>query len=221
MSNVMQTLQKIKPSHLLIRGLPITATSGDLRRAVMLAGVVGVTDVSLVYKRFLPTGQGILTLSGPDLLREALSAAKKITFTGREEIIASITLDPRLTSKDRQRGVKGRADALNRALIGFGPSAGFPVGRTVTVVGFPGKTSLRNFMPFVKGFQLALDETKSVVQAPIPSRTVFSMFSRFVVMLASESEAQRLVRKLHRTQSPYPPYTSQREDRYLMATVIY
>lgn len=31
-------------SHILLRGVPTTATSGDLRRAVMLAGVKGVTE---------------------------------------------------------------------------------------------------------------------------------------------------------------------------------
>ena len=34
-------------SHILLRGLPATATSGDVRRAVMLAGVLGVTDSEL------------------------------------------------------------------------------------------------------------------------------------------------------------------------------
>ena len=36
-----------KASHILLRGVPITATSGDLRRAVMLAGVLGVTHGGL------------------------------------------------------------------------------------------------------------------------------------------------------------------------------
>lgn len=123
--------------------------------------------VSLVYKRFKPTGQGVLTFSTPDLMQNSLPAAKKITFTGREEIFASITVDPFLTAGQRLRGVKGRTDASNRGLLGNGPSAGFPPGKTVTVVGFPGKMTLKQFMPHVNGFQLALDETKSVMQAPL------------------------------------------------------
>lgn len=109
----------------------------------------------------------MLTFSTPDLLRNALPAAKKITFTGREEIFASITVDPLLSTGQRLRGVKGRTDALNRGLLGCGPSGGFPAGRTVTVVGFPGKMSLQNFMRYVQGFQLASDEAKSVVQSPM------------------------------------------------------
>ena len=35
-------------SHILLKGLPKTATSGDLRRAVSLAGVQGITDGELV-----------------------------------------------------------------------------------------------------------------------------------------------------------------------------
>ena len=100
-------------------------------------------------------------------MRDALEAAKKITFTGREEIGASITVDPALSTGQRRRGVKGRTDALNRGLLGSGTSAGFPAGRTVTVLGFPGTWTVRNFMPYVKGFELALDPENSVVQCPL------------------------------------------------------
>jgi len=135
---------------------------------------------------------------------------------GREEIIASLTLDPYLATGQRLRGVKGRVDALNRGLLGCGPSGGFPPGRTVTVVGFPGKKmTVEGFMPYLRGFQLALDETKSVMQSPLPP-DMFSLYARFVVMLASESEAQRLVRKLHLT-----PYTYRAVTRFITATVIY
>lgn len=122
--------------------------------------------VSLIYKRFTPTGQAVLTLTTADLVREALRAARKITFTGREEIGAFVTVDPQFTPQ-RQRGVKGRVDALNRGLLGSGPSAGFPARRTVTVTGFPGKMLLENFMPYVEGFQLANDRKASVMQAPL------------------------------------------------------
>lgn len=37
----------IRASHILLKGLPKTATSGDLRRAVALAGIQGVTDGEL------------------------------------------------------------------------------------------------------------------------------------------------------------------------------
>ena len=119
---------------------------------------------SLIYNRFLPTGRAILTFATPDLIRDALRATKKITFTGCEEINASIAVDPHL-SEQRHRGVKGRVDALNRGLLGFGPSAGFPPGKTVTLTGFPGKMTILNFMPYVEGFQLA-HEINSVMLVP-------------------------------------------------------
>lgn len=98
---------------------------------------------------------------------DALQAARKITFTGREKIIASITLDPQLSTGQRLRGVRGRVDALNRGLHGSGPSAGFPPGRSVTVVGLPGKATVHDFMPYAQGFQLAHDEKISVSQVPL------------------------------------------------------
>lgn len=120
---------------------------------------------SLLYDWFSPTGKALLTFSAPDLIPDALRAAKKITFTGCEKINASVTVEARYL-KQRFRGVKGRADALNRGLLGSGPSAGFPPGKTVTVNGFPGRMTVKSFVPFIQGFQLANDETNSVIQVP-------------------------------------------------------
>ena len=41
----------IEASHILLKGLPRTATSGDLRRAVMLAGLQGVTKGKLAHTK--------------------------------------------------------------------------------------------------------------------------------------------------------------------------
>jgi hypothetical protein len=105
-------------------------------------------------------------MSVPDYARDALRAAKNITFTGHEEISASLTTDPRFF-RQRFRGVQGRADALNRGLLGSGPSAGFPSRRTVTISGVPGKVAVQNIRQLVEGFQLADDEVNSVLQAPL------------------------------------------------------
>jgi len=102
----------------------------------------------------------------PDYARDALRAAKNITFSGSEEINASLTIDPRF-SRQRFRGVQGRADALNRGLLGSGPSAGFPSRRTVTISGVPGKATAKNIRELVREFQLADDEINSVLQAPL------------------------------------------------------
>ena len=122
--------------------------------------------MSLIYQRFAPTGQAVLTMALPDYARDALRAAKNITFTGREEIRASLTIDSRFFRK-RSRGVQGRADALNRGLLGSGPSAGFPNGRTVTISGVPGRVTVENIRQLVREFKLADDEINSVLQAPL------------------------------------------------------
>jgi hypothetical protein len=122
--------------------------------------------VSLVYHRFAPTGQAVLTLAVPDHARDALRSAKNITFTGFEEISASLTTDSRFL-RQRFRGVQGRADALNRGLLGSGPSAGFQSGKTVTITGIPGKVSVQYIRQLLKGFQLADDEMNSVLQVPM------------------------------------------------------
>ena len=102
----------------------------------------------------------------PDYAQDAIRAAKNITFTGNEEISASLTIDSRFL-RQRFRGVQGRADALNRGLLGSGPSAGFPSGRTVTITGVPGRATVKNIGELVRGFQLADDEINSVLQAPL------------------------------------------------------
>ena len=102
----------------------------------------------------------------PDFARDALNAAKKITFTGREEISASLTIDSRFLPH-RSRGVQGRADALNRGILDYGPSAGFPPGRTVTITGLPGRSGVQHIIPLTQGFQLEGDETNSVLQVPL------------------------------------------------------
>ena len=106
-------------------------------------------------------------MAAPDFTRDALRLAKKITFMGCEEIYASTTTDIQFSWEKRFRGVKGRADALNRGLLGSGPSAGFPPGRTVSIVGIPGRATVQSFRPLVEGFQLADDEENSVMQVPL------------------------------------------------------
>jgi hypothetical protein len=104
---------------------------------------------------------------------------------------------------------------LNRGLLGSGPSAGFPIGKTVTITGIRGKATVQNIKHLVEGFQLADDETNSVLQAPLPEHK-FSMYARFVVLLASQSEAERFVRKFHLT-----PFRGQESSQPMTVTVIY
>lgn len=110
-----------------------------------------------------------MTLSAPDYTQKAFQAAKEITFTGSEKITAEVASNPTTIHRQRLRGIKGRAEALKRGLLGHGPNAGgFPAGKTVTIVGFPGKFPIENLLlNYLRGFQLASDELNSVIQVPL------------------------------------------------------
>lgn len=104
---------------------------------------------------------------------------------------------------------------MRRGFEGSGPSALFPPGKTVTVSGLRGKTPLYKFLEMIRGFQLEDDQETSVLEVAVPEKD-FTMYKRYVVVLASESEAQRLVRKLHRT-----PIVTAISDHCMTASVIY
>jgi hypothetical protein len=123
--------------------------------------------VSIDYFRFSPAGTAILTMIAPDYTRNALQAAKTITFTGCDKIRVYPTLNAKFFGQ-RFRGAKGRAEALSRGILtGSGPSAWFPAGKTVIINGFPGRSTVQDLRPFIEGFELKYDETTSVLLAPM------------------------------------------------------
>jgi len=150
----------------------------------MNANMKGVADVALNYAHFRPTGKAILTMSLPDYTREAIRAAGNITISGCR-VEAEPIEHPELMMPSRTE------------LTGNGISAGVVVGKTVTLSGLPGKTKQAAVVKMVEGFKLAnLRDGYPVRPVPIPDKK-FSLYSRFIVQLDSESEAQRLVRKYH------------------------
>ncbi|KDR81772.1 hypothetical protein GALMADRAFT_59579, partial [Galerina marginata CBS 339.88] len=182
--------------HIVVRGLPLSATSQDLRRMVMQADLKGVNAVSLYYRHFRPTGKAILTMALPDYTRDALRGITDIIVPGhrlRADLIehpAQMYIPP--------ANAEGPPD---RDALGNGPGAGVPEGRTVTIAGVPGKRKPEDIRHMLKGFRLAKDQKPPVQLAALyvsPARK-YTLYSRFTVYLESESEAQRLVRKLHMT----------------------
>lgn len=152
----------------------------------MNANMKGVADVALNYVHFRPSGKAILTMSLPDYTADAIRAASNITISGCK-VEAEPIEHPEVMMPSGE------------SLLGNGTSAGVVVGKTVTISGLPGKTRPPAVLKLVKGFKLA-DSKKSspVLPIPLPDKK-FSLYSRFIVQMDSESEAQRLVRKFHMT----------------------
>jgi len=163
--------------HILVRNVPRTSTSGDLRRALVQADVKGVDSVDLLYTHFRPTGKALLTMSLPDYTLPAVRGLEDLNVAG-----SPVSGEPIYNIW-----------SLRKGLLGDGPSAGLEAGTTVTMSGFPGKTHLSDVYKWLKDF-----DVKQITAVAIPEKK-FSLYSRFAVQLKSESEAHRLVRKYHMT----------------------
>jgi hypothetical protein len=178
--------------------------------------------VALNYAHFRPTGKAILTMALPDYTREAIRAAGNITISGCR-VEAEPIEHPELMIPS------------GSGLTGNGASAGVVVGKTVTLSGLPGKTWLPPVFKMVEGFKLANLKYGHPVR-PVPMCVLyvvfsfalyvmtlclspekkFSLYSRFIVQLDSESEAQRFVRKYHMT-----PFKNSDGAPIIRAEVIY
>lgn len=161
-------------------------------------------------------------MSLPDYTREAIRAAGNITISG-----CKVEAEPMEHPEAMMPSQTG--------LTGNGASAGVVVGKTVTLSGLPGKTRLPAVLKMVEGFKLAnLKKVYPVRPVPVcvfylvfsfalyemtlylsPEKK-FSLYSRFIVHLDSESEAQRLVRKYHMT-----PFRDTDAAPIIRAEVIY
>jgi len=182
-------------THILLRGLPMTITAQDVRRHVAEANLKGVSEVSLYYKHFRPTGKAILTMALPDYTRDAIRDAEQILIPGCKILAEPVVDLPGLGIRSEPSKGDPRSDP---ELLGTGPSAGVPERRTVTLHGLRGKSTVGHVMPLLKGFRLSREEKYPVQHAPLPERK-FSLVSRFVIYLDSESEAQKFIRKFHMT----------------------
>ncbi|TFK72193.1 hypothetical protein BDN72DRAFT_816400 [Pluteus cervinus] len=186
--------------HIELKGLPRTATPADIKRAITRINLKGVSDVAIDYYYFTPTERALLTLSNPKYMEENLQALKDFEICGHP-IESKVKVIEGLIPQ-RQRGVKGRKEAAQRGfLTGNGPHAGLPDRqRNVTLWGFPGKIDVEAITPLLDDFGVARNEAgePNVVKIQ-PPQGAFTMVSRFLVTLSTETEAHRMVRQLHFT----------------------
>jgi len=120
----------------------------------------------------------------------------------------------------RTRGAKGRTEAALRGVItGNGPQGSIlNPGKNVVLWGFPGKMREDGVEDLLKSWRLAWSAGVLEVVKMERVEQQFTLVSRFLVRLASASEAHRLVRLLHMTY--HEPET--RGQKYqVRARVIY
>jgi hypothetical protein len=231
----------------MLKGLPLSMTSNDVRRA--LKGISGVdrgqflqfylskhahrnSIVDLQYKHFRPTGRAIITMTLPDFTDSAVVACKRLPLRGYN-IDAMPIADP--ASLESTAGMMSSGQSVNRytEALGTGLSAGVIAGKTVTLSGFSGKTTIDAVRHLVSNFRLQKVKDIAPVQRvplyvpelfailcltshPSSPDKKFSMFARFCIHLESDSEAQRLVRQLHMR-----PYRGVQGGPIIRAEVIY
>ncbi|KAG5639524.1 hypothetical protein H0H81_000669 [Sphagnurus paluster] len=183
-----------------LTGVPTLTAPGDIRRAVG-EKLKGLEDIQIDYNRFQPTGRAFITCTRPEFQRDNLRALEKLTLCGLP-VRANPSLDLSTEGRPRTRGNKGRAEAAARGAIrGTGPKGNFPnTERNVLLWGLPGKMEASEVEKlFLQDFKLARTKGQpTIVKVPIPEDR-FTLFSRFLVTMASVSEARRLVRHLHMT----------------------
>ncbi len=113
-----------------------------------------MVSVALDYRRFRPTGTGLLTFS-----RQEHAAVAHKTLNG--SVAGGKRVKTRLLShlpeRPRMRGQKGMLEAAQRgAISGDGPSGGITgSGRNVVLYGLPGKLHAGVLLDNLRGFKLA------------------------------------------------------------------
>ncbi|KAI0797931.1 hypothetical protein C8Q75DRAFT_801839 [Abortiporus biennis] len=182
-----------------VEGLPRSITTGDLRRLCVKSKVENVANIGIDYHRFAPTGTAYIALTQSDFVPSAVKNLRG-SILGGLRVKANHSVPPDV--QRRSRGVKGRAEAAERGLVtGEGLGAGVAsCGKSVVVYGLPGKMTVDAMKAFLKIFNLAETDNgeQSVVKIE-PTPGVFTLISKFLVRAANESEAQRIVRKVHNT----------------------
>ncbi|KAI0308931.1 hypothetical protein OF83DRAFT_1180215 [Amylostereum chailletii] len=184
------------PVHLRLEGLPRTTTPADIKRTLNRVGIDNVSEVTLDYHRFTPSGSAYLTFVRPEYLINAQRKASSLVHFGHH-IKAKKTQQPGQPPM-RNRGPEGRAQALERKLVtGTGSSGGIKeTGRSVIISGLPAKIDVGDIRSFLQGYKFVGGEGEI---AKLARYTENAVSSRILVRLHSQSEAYRLVRAIHMT----------------------
>jgi hypothetical protein len=101
-----------------------------------------------LYTHFRPTGKALLTTSLPSYTQAVIRGLEDLNVAGSRvsgEAVYNIWSDR----------VKGEAP-------GDGPSAGLEAGKTVTISGFPGRTSIQDIYKLLKNF-----DVKQITAVPL------------------------------------------------------
>jgi len=177
-------------------GLPRTTTPAEISQLLAKNKVHNVTKVTLDYHRFQPTGSAFLTISQPSVLPKTLAALENLSFFGHP--LTARTTRPPLEPTMRSRGLKGREEASERAIVsGNGSQGGITdVGRSVLLSGLPGKISTNVVRRYLRDYSLMGGQAEVV---KLESSSKNPSTSRVLVRLSSASEAFRLLRNLHMT----------------------
>ena len=160
-----------------IHNVPKTALPADIRRLCLKAQVSenisngtflcyvsntgplsSPNPVAIDYKRFIPTGTAIVTLTNSTFIRNAVSSLHGAIIAAHEVQATSIAdEDSEEMLMPRTRGVKGRAQAAERgATTGDGPAGGTKgSGSNVVLYGLPGRMSSEAAWYYLSGFKLA------------------------------------------------------------------
>ncbi|KAG6821062.1 hypothetical protein H0H93_007221 [Arthromyces matolae] len=178
---------------IILYGVPTLATPADIQKAC--AGrLQDVQDVQLVYRNFRPDGRAMITISNPELISKTLRLLKPLHVCGVEvHPVANYSLD---IFSQRQRSA---AETRSKEVEVIGSGAEFPhIERSVVLWGMPGSVSEGDVARALTGFKTELKDGKPLIQK-LPKPEKFSIFSRFVIVMSSVSEARRLARAWHLT----------------------
>ncbi|KAJ6547425.1 hypothetical protein B0H19DRAFT_1165565 [Mycena capillaripes] len=180
--SIPQGLQRA--THIQLSNVPPTATPADLRRLIARGQVQGVEDVAIDYFRLAPTGRAYLKLAHPDFLLPNLDALERVTISGLHPVAEPSNREPKSAMSARLEG-NGLSSELDSN------------GKNVVLWGIPKALGPEMVDPLLAGFSVPPGEPY-IFKMPATTQG-FTMTGRFLVRLASVSEAHRLVRKLHMT----------------------
>ncbi|KAI0811025.1 hypothetical protein BC629DRAFT_1023191 [Irpex lacteus] len=157
-------------------------------------------SVDIDYKHLRTTGNAWVTLTSPSFSDSTLKKFREGHYVGANVVKASMDAYKDDEFLTRSRGEKGRADAANRGVLGSGPSARLSGGeKNVCLSGLPEYASVEVVRRVLKSFKLTSNGEDEVVKLEPITGHGTNATARFLVRLASSSEAHRLVRKLHET----------------------
>ncbi|KAJ7905356.1 hypothetical protein B0H14DRAFT_2327192, partial [Mycena olivaceomarginata] len=167
-----------------LSNVPPTATPADLRRLIYRSQVQGVEDVSIEYRHLSPTGRAYVKLTHSDFLQPSLDALESVTISG-VHTIAEPSDRPPLAAQLEGNGLSSELDSN---------------GRYVAVWGLPKAVGPETLDAILGGRFTFPPGEAYIFKMPHPdTNNNFTMAARFLVRLASVSEAHRLVRELHMT----------------------